>query len=87
VALDAVSCLDGLEASLSSAAEAGDGQRGIREHAGPDHAIVSLADMKKHAILRTIRQLNGNKLMAAKLLGIGRTTLYRKLKEYLSPRQ
>jgi transcriptional regulator of acetoin/glycerol metabolism len=26
--------------------------------------------------------LNGDKLMAAKLLGIGKTTLYRKLKEY-----
>jgi transcriptional regulator of acetoin/glycerol metabolism len=26
--------------------------------------------------------LKGDKLMAAKLLGIGKTTLYRKLKEY-----
>ncbi len=86
-ALEAVSSLNGLEANLSSAAEAGYGQRGSREHAGPDHAIVSLADMKKQAILGTIRQLNGNKLMAAKLLGIGRTTIYRKLKDYVSPRQ
>ena len=38
--------------------------------------------MEKHAILETIRQLKGDKLMAAKLLGIGKTTLYRKLKEY-----
>jgi transcriptional regulator of acetoin/glycerol metabolism len=38
--------------------------------------------MEKQAILNTIRQLNGDKLMAAKLLGIGKTTLYRKLKEY-----
>jgi transcriptional regulator of acetoin/glycerol metabolism len=45
-------------------------------------AIVSIADMEKQAILGTIRQLNGDKLMAAKLLGIGKTTLYRKLKEY-----
>jgi two-component system response regulator HydG len=34
------------------------------------------------AILATIRQLKGDKLLAAKLLGIGKTTLYRKLKEY-----
>ena len=44
--------------------------------------VVSIAEMEKHAILGTIRQLKGDKLMAAKLLGIGKTTLYRKLKEY-----
>jgi two-component system response regulator HydG len=45
-------------------------------------AVVSIADMEKQAILDTIRQLKGDKLMAARLLGIGKTTLYRKLKEY-----
>lgn len=44
--------------------------------------IVSIAEMEKQAILDTIRQLQGDKLMAARLLGIGKTTLYRKLKEY-----
>ncbi len=44
--------------------------------------IVSIADLEREAILHTIRQLRGDKLMAAKLLGIGKTTLYRKLKEY-----
>jgi DNA-binding NtrC family response regulator len=44
--------------------------------------IVSIAEMERNAILGTIRQLKGDKLMAAKLLGIGKTTLYRKLKEY-----
>jgi DNA-binding NtrC family response regulator len=44
--------------------------------------IVSIAEMEKHAILGTIRQLKGDKLMAARMLGIGKTTLYRKLKEY-----
>jgi two-component system response regulator HydG len=44
--------------------------------------IVPIAEMEKQAILGTIRQLNGDKLRAAKLLGIGKTTLYRKLKEY-----
>jgi DNA-binding NtrC family response regulator len=47
-----------------------------------DSGIVSIAAMEKEAILSTIRQLKGDKLMAAKLLGIGKTTLYRKLKEY-----
>lgn len=45
-------------------------------------AIVSIAELERDAILHTIRQLKGDKLMAAKLLGIGKTTLYRKLKEY-----
>ncbi len=44
--------------------------------------IVSIADLEKQAILTAIHTLNGDKLMAAKLLGIGKTTLYRKLKEY-----
>ena len=50
--------------------------------ASGDGGIVSIAEMEKHAILGTIRQLKGDKLMAARLLGIGKTTLYRKLKEY-----
>lgn len=44
--------------------------------------VLSIADLEKQAILSTIAQLNGDKLTAARLLGIGKTTLYRKLKEY-----
>jgi transcriptional regulator of acetoin/glycerol metabolism len=44
--------------------------------------IVPIADLEKQTIINTIGQLNGDKLLAAKLLGIGKTTLYRKLKEY-----
>ncbi len=44
--------------------------------------VTSLADLEKQAILDAIRHLNGDKLKAAQLLGIGKTTLYRKLKEY-----
>ena len=51
-------------------------------HADSGSGVLSIADMERQAILDTIRQLNGDKLMAAKLLGIGKTTLYRKLKEY-----
>ncbi|HYN15918.1 MAG TPA: sigma-54 dependent transcriptional regulator [Terriglobales bacterium] len=50
----------------------------------PSNRIVTIAEMEKQAILGTIDQLQGDKLMAAKLLGIGKTTLYRKLKEYSS---
>jgi DNA-binding NtrC family response regulator len=44
--------------------------------------VTPLAELEKQAILTTIRQLKGDKLLAARLLGIGKTTLYRKLKEY-----
>jgi two-component system response regulator HydG len=48
----------------------------------PEKRVMPLAELEKQAILSTIAQLNGDKLMAAKMLGIGKTTLYRKLKEY-----
>jgi DNA-binding NtrC family response regulator len=44
--------------------------------------VKTLAELEREAILGAIRILNGDKLQAAKLLGIGKTTLYRKLKEY-----
>jgi DNA-binding NtrC family response regulator len=56
--------------------------RAMRGETESKGGIVSIAEMEKKAILGTIRQLKGDKLMAAKLLGIGKTTLYRKLKEY-----
>ena len=50
--------------------------------AGPKGQIAPIYDLEKQAILGAIAQLHGNKLLAAKLLGIGKTTLYRKLKAY-----
>ena len=44
--------------------------------------VTTLADLERQAILGAIRTLHGDKLRAARLLGIGKTTLYRKLKEY-----
>lgn len=44
--------------------------------------IVPMAELERQAILATIEQVKGDKLMAARLLKIGKTTLYRKLKEY-----
>ena len=46
--------------------------------------IMRIADLEKQAIVGAIETLGGDKLLAAKLLGIGKTTLYRKLKEYQS---
>jgi two-component system response regulator HydG len=44
--------------------------------------VISLAELERHAIFRAIREAGGDKLAAARLLGIGKTTLYRKLKQY-----
>jgi DNA-binding NtrC family response regulator len=44
--------------------------------------IIPMAELEKVTILNAIAELNGDKLQAARLLGIGKTTLYRKLKDY-----
>jgi two-component system response regulator HydG len=44
--------------------------------------IIPIAELEKNTILNAITELNGDKLQAARLLGIGKTTLYRKLKDY-----
>lgn len=46
------------------------------------NGVMRIVELEKLAILCAIEQLNGDKLTAARLLGIGKTTLYRKLKEY-----
>jgi transcriptional regulator of acetoin/glycerol metabolism len=45
-------------------------------------SIIPLEQVEKQAILHAIDVLKGDKLQAARRLGIGKTTLYRKLKEY-----
>jgi DNA-binding NtrC family response regulator len=58
-----------------------------KEHANQGEAatqndILTISEMEKRAIMDTIRRVGGDKQLAAKLLGIGKTTLYRKLREY-----
>ena len=44
--------------------------------------LLPLEELERRAILRTLRETDGDKLAASRLLGIGKTTLYRKLKQY-----
>jgi DNA-binding NtrC family response regulator len=44
--------------------------------------VLSMAELEKQAILATLDRVGGDKMKAAELLGIGKTTLYRKLSEY-----
>jgi len=51
-------------------------------HAPPRPAGLFLAAVEKETILKALAATHGDRAKAAQLLGIGRTTLYRKLKEY-----
>ena len=45
-------------------------------------AVIPLEETEKQAILNALHYTAGDRAQAAQLLGIGRTTLYRKLKQY-----
>ncbi len=45
-------------------------------------ALVSLAEAEKRHIVRVLKACGGQQVDAARVLGIGRTTLWRKLKDY-----
>jgi two-component system response regulator HydG len=44
--------------------------------------VLPLEELERRAILWVLQKAGGDKLAAARLLGIGKTTLYRKLKQY-----
>lgn len=50
--------------------------------AGFSESVIPLEEMERQAILRALTGAGGDKLLAARLLGIGKTTLYRKLRKY-----
>jgi DNA-binding NtrC family response regulator len=49
--------------------------------------LLPLEELERRAILRALREAGDDKLAAARILGIGKTTLYRKLKQYKSEAQ
>jgi DNA-binding NtrC family response regulator len=57
-------------------------QYAMSHRAPPPDEIVPLEELEKRAILHAMQEASGDKLQAAKLLKIGKTTLYRKLKQY-----
>ena len=64
------------EAGVASAVAVG-GQVGSSQP-----AIIPLHELEKRAIRQALEFTHGDRTVAAQMLGIGRTTLYRKLKEY-----
>ena len=58
-------------------------QNGVAfESLAADDKPVSLEEMERRAVLKALQESSGDKLAAARALGIGKTTLYRKLKQY-----
>lgn len=60
----------------------GELELGGEQTAAPVGFTLKCGEEEKERILRALKQADGNKRQAAKLLGIGRTTLYNKLEEY-----
>jgi DNA-binding NtrC family response regulator len=59
-------------------------QYGSAERLPARDELLPLDELERRAIYRALRETGGDKLSAARLLGIGKTTLYRKLKQYES---
>ncbi|HEX9759834.1 MAG TPA: sigma-54 dependent transcriptional regulator [Candidatus Acidoferrales bacterium] len=57
-------------------------QYGVAERLTGGDDLVPLEELEKRAIFRALKETGGDKLAAARLLRIGKTTLYRKLKQY-----
>ncbi len=57
-------------------------QYGTAERLPQSDEIVPLDEMERRAIMRALRESGGDKIAAARVLRIGKTTLYRKLKRY-----
>lgn len=62
-----------LETALSQA---------LLAYSGFQASVRPLEELERQAIEDALAQANGNKIEAARLLSIGKTTLYRKLREY-----
>jgi transcriptional regulator with PAS, ATPase and Fis domain len=73
-----------LMAASGAGTSAGSGSEPNRpmEMAASIPTVVPLAELERRAILNAVDYTRGDRAVAAHLLGIGRTTLYRKLKEY-----
>ena len=77
---DGVLDVDDLTEDIQAASTAAPADR---RPAGADLLIgKQLEDIEKHYITETLKLSGGNREEAARMLGIGERTLYRKLKEY-----
>lgn len=76
------------EQSLAGTGTGAESLRNLHSHLssfGGPSPVIPLAEVEKKAILEALEYTKGDRTVAAAMLGIGRTTLYRKLKEYGLP--
>jgi DNA-binding NtrC family response regulator len=81
VGLDSILVNRQRERNMDTPQSLGNLQAGVADYSAPQ-SVTPLAEVEKRAILHAIDYTKGDRTVAAALLGIGRTTLYRKLKEY-----
>ncbi len=58
------------------------GAEPVASEAPSDQALVTLAETEKRYVLRVFEACNRQQQESARVLGIGRTTLWRKLRDY-----
>lgn len=76
------------EQSVTESSAEGESLRNLHSHLssfGDASPVMPLAEVERKAILGALEYTKGDRTIAAAMLGIGRTTLYRKLKEYGLP--
>lgn len=65
-----------LPEAIRNSAVSEDGAKSSREHPG-DEVCLTLDEVEKRHLVRVLKETKGNKVKAAKILGIDRRTLYR----------
>ena len=68
-----------LDPDLSGNGSSGNGSQ---SHGKESLSTTDLEDIERATIQRVFEQVNGDKALAGRMLGISRATLYRKLKRY-----
>ena len=72
----------GLERQRENTSKLGGNTATLPRFDDPDQEVIPLAELEKRAILHALKRAKNDRTLAAVMLGIGRTTLYRKLKSY-----
>jgi DNA-binding NtrC family response regulator len=72
----------GRESDSSSDLDSGTGLGATPESPQTPLSTTDLEDIERATIQRVFEQVNGDKALAGRMLGISRATLYRKLKRY-----